>query len=375
MLTLSPRRQRILRRIVEEYVATAQPVASEVIARKYEPDVSSATVRNEMVALEELGLIQQPHTSAGRVPTDSGYRLFVERLMEEERVLPASEQRTIRHQLHQVADDPRESAHLASTLLARTMHSAAVATPPAAPKSRVLRLELVPLQDGVVLVTLILQSGAVRQVVHHLEQPELTRADLTRLSNELSDLLGGKTAAQARRARGTVSADGKPFALIAIRLLQQVEDRAFAAVYYEGLTQLLSHPEFAQSDKLRPILEVLEQQPLLARFLAESLASPGLQIIIGAENRLEQMRDACVILTRYGSADDRWGVLGLVGPTRFPYWKAVPLVRFMAGVMDVLVGAVPTPGPCDARPAAELRARRYRRRYPLVPPAHTHSHL
>jgi heat-inducible transcriptional repressor len=99
---------------------------------------------------------------------------------------------------------------------------------------------------------------------------------------------------------------------------------------------LLSQPEFAQSQKLRPILEVLEQQPLLARFLAESLATPGVQVIIGAENRLEQMREASLVLTRYGSDEDAWGVLGVLGPTRLPYWRAVPMVRFMAELMDVV---------------------------------------
>jgi heat-inducible transcriptional repressor len=345
---LTPRRQRILRRIVEEYVATALPVGSDLIARKYEGEVSSATVRNDMAALEEEGLIQQPHTSAGRIPTDLGYRFFVERLMEEDRGLPASEQRTIRHQFYQLFGNPEESAHLASTVLSRTLQAAAVATPPSVPKARLLRLELVPLQDDVVLVTLILQSGSVRQLVQHLDHG-IQRDDLTTLSNELSHRLANKTAGMAKRLLGRFTADALLFAEVAIRLLQQAEQTAIAQVYYEGLTQLLSQPEFAQSEKLRPILEVLEQQPLLTRFLAESLGVPGVQVIIGAENPLEQMREASLVLTRYGSADDAWGVLGILGPTRLPYWRAVPMVRFMADVMDVLVQ--------DAfrRSAAELR--------------------
>ena len=121
-----------------------------------------------------------------------------------------------------------------------------------------------------------------------------------------------------------------------MRLLQQAQEQAVAAVSLEGLAQLLNQPEFAQSQKLRPILEVLEQQPLLARFLAESLASPGVQVIIGAENRLEQMREASLVLTRYGSDEDVWGVLGVLGPTRLPYWRAVPMVRFVAELMDVV---------------------------------------
>lgn len=336
MSELTPRRQRILRHIVEEYVATAQPVSSELITRRYEDEVSSATVRNEMACLETEGLIAQPHTSAGRVPTDRGYRVYVERLMGEDDGLAPSERRTIRHQFHRVAGDPNESAHLASSVLARTLGSAAVATSPRAPRARLLRVELVPLQPDVVLVTAILQSGAVRQVVHHLDQP-VAEGELSRMSNELSQRLRGKTAGLARRSLGKLSGSAQVLGAAAVRILQQAEEHAFAEVYYEGLTQLLSQPEFSQSQRLRPILEVLEQQPLLARFLAESLAQPGVQVMIGGENRLEQMRGASVVLTRYGSADDVSGVLGVVGPTRLPYWRAIPMVRFMAGLMEALV--------------------------------------
>jgi heat-inducible transcriptional repressor len=166
----------------------------------------------------------------------------------------------------------------------------------------------------------------------------LERPELARLSNELSEKLADKTPGQARRALKLVSEAARPFGSAAIRLLQQAQEQNFAAVTLEGLAQLLSQPEFAQSQKLRPIVEVLEQQPLLARFLAESLASPGVQVIIGAENPLEQMREAALVLTRYGTEEDAWGVLGVLGPTRLPYWRAVPMVRFMAELMDVASG-------------------------------------
>jgi heat-inducible transcriptional repressor len=333
---LTPRRERILRHVVQEYVALAQPVPSDLIARKYEADLSPATVRNELAALEEAGLIAQPHTSAGRVPTDRGYRFFVELLMQEERQLDPAERRTLRQQFNQLAALGADSTQLAPSLLARTLRSAAVATRAVSSHARVRRIELVPLEDDLVLVTLLMQSGGVRQVVHRADTV-LDRSDLTRLSNELSEKLADKTAGQARRSVRGLSEVARPFATASIRLLQQAQDQTLAAVTLEGLAQLLSQPEFAQSEKLRPIIEVLEQQPLLARFLAESLASPGVQVIIGAENRLEQMRDAALVLTRYGTEEeDAWGVLGVVGPTRLPYWRAVPMVRFVAELMDVV---------------------------------------
>ena len=336
MTELTARRERILRHVVQEYVALAQPVPSDLIARKYESELSPATVRNELAALEEAGLIAQPHTSAGRVPTDRGYRYFVELLTQEERELAPAERRNLRQQFNQLAALGTESTHLGPSLLARTLRSAAVATRAVSSRARVRRIELVPLECDTVLVTLLMQSGGVRQVVHRTEVV-LEREELTRLSNELSEKLADKTPGQARRTLGKVVSDAaRPFGSAAIRLLQQAQEQTLAAVTLEGLAQLLTQPEFAQSEKLRPILEVLEQQPLLARFLAESLASPGVQVIIGAENRLEQMRDAALVLTRYGAEEDAWGVLGVLGPTRLPYWRAVPMVRFMAELMNMV---------------------------------------
>lgn len=321
--------------MVREYVALAQPVASDLIARKYESDLSPATVRNEMAALEDAGLIAQPHTSAGRVPTDHGYRYFVELLQKEERDLTRGERRTLRQQFHALAASGADSTHLGAGVLARALRSAAVATRPAASHARVRRIELVPLEPDQVLVTLIMQSGGVRQLVHRTEVT-VARDELTRLSNELSEKLADKTAGQVRRSLRGLSDAARPFASAAVRLLQQAQEQALA-VSLEGLAQLLAQPEFAQAQKLRPILEVLEQQPMLARFLAESLGNPGVQVIIGAENRLEQMREASLVLTRYGSDDaDAWGVLGVLGPTRLPYWRAVPMVRFIAELMDVV---------------------------------------
>src|SRR3954469_19279721 len=140
MPELTPRRERILRHVVQEYVALAQPVPSDLIARKYQGELSPATVRNEMAALEEAGLIAQPHTSAGRVPTDRGYRYYVELLMHEERELAPGERRTLRQEFNQRAALGTDSTHLGPALLARALRSAAVATPPAATHARVRRV-------------------------------------------------------------------------------------------------------------------------------------------------------------------------------------------------------------------------------------------
>src|SRR3954468_5208419 len=191
---ITTRRRRMLKHVVEEYVRSATPVSSEVIVRRYEPTVSSATVRNELNQLEELGMISHPHTSAGRVPTDVGYRFFVEHLMERDG-LPAGEQRMIRHQFHQVEPDVDRWAHLASSVLANAVQSAAVVTPLTSSRAKVRRVALVWVQDTVALVTVLLHAGGVRQQVLHLDRPA-DRDELDRVGNRLTALLDGKSAGQ-----------------------------------------------------------------------------------------------------------------------------------------------------------------------------------
>ena len=332
---LSGRRQNILKHIVEEYVVTAQPVGSEAVARRHRPPVSSATIRNEMAVLEGFGYIAQPHTSAGRVPTDSGYRYYVERLMPGLAPSPGEERR-IRHQFHQVESEVGQWAHLASSVLADTIHAASVVTLPASPQARVRHLELVALQDHVVLIALILISGSVRQHVEQLAEP-IDRDELTRVNNRLNHLLEGKTARQVARLAERQPAPERLFCEIVARMLEQADRQTFEQIYYEGLSHILSQPEFAQSEKLRPVVELLEQSQVLGAFLADAVEERGVRVIIGSEHRLEPLRATATVLTRYGRDEEVRGVLGIVGPTRLPYWRAVPMVRFMADLMDVLV--------------------------------------
>jgi heat-inducible transcriptional repressor len=334
-LELTPRRQSILRRIVEEYVVTALPVGSEAIARSHRPPVSSATVRNEMSVLEGVGYIAQPHTSAGRVPTDSGYRYYVERLMPGLAPAPGDERR-IRHQFHQVESAVGQWAHLASSVLADTIHAASVVTLPVSPTARLRRVELVDLHERVVLVALILQSGSVHQHVEHLADP-VDRETLNRVSARLNEVLEGCTAAQALQEAQRLSSPDSEFGEVVAQVLEQADHQTFEQIYYEGLSHILGQPEFARSENLRPLVQVLERTQIIGAFLADAMSGDGVQVIIGNEHSLEPLRSTATILTRYGDGDDIRGVLGVVGPTRLPYWHAIPMVRFMAGLMDVLV--------------------------------------
>ena len=336
-MELSSRRQRLLKHVVEEYVKTAVPVSSEVIVRRYEPDVSSATVRNELAQLEEVGLISHPHTSAGRVPTDPGYRFFVEHLMDCEDPSPG-EQRTIRHQFHQVEPDVDRWAQLASSVLANAVRSAAVVTPLTSARARARRVALIGVQDTVALVTVLLHSGAVRQQVIHLDEPS-ERDELDRIGNRLTDLLDDKTADGVARAADVLAGPERAAAAAVSRILEQADRQAFEDVYYEGLGHVLSQPEFTYSQKAVPLVQVLERGQVLGQLLSQALHASGVQVVIGTEHPLEQMRETSAVLARYGHGDDVQGVLCVLGPTRMPYGRAVAMVRFIAHVLDLLVAA------------------------------------
>jgi heat-inducible transcriptional repressor len=325
----------MLKHVVEEYVRSATPVSSEVIVRRYEPSVSSATVRNELNQLEELGLISHPHTSAGRVPTDVGYRFFVEHLMEREGP-PAGEQRMIRHQFHQVEPDVDRWAHLASSVLANAVQSAAVVTPLTSSRVRVRRVALVWVQDTVALVTVLLHSGAVRQQVLHLERP-CDRDELDRVGNRLTALLDEKSGTQALLAAATLDGIERQTALAVARILEHADQQAFEDIYYEGLGHILSQPEFTLSQKAVPLVQVLERSQMLGKLLSQALQASGVQVIIGTEHPLEEMRETSAVLARYGDGGDVQGVLCVLGPTRMAYWRAVAMVRFIADLLDLLV--------------------------------------
>src|SRR6266542_374448 len=247
---LTTRRRRMLKHVVEEYVRTATPVSSDVIVRRYEPSVSSATVRNELSQLEEIGLISHPHTSAGRVPTDPGYRFFVEHLMTSDGPT-AGEQRMIRHQFHQAEPDVDRWAHLASSILANAVQAAAVVTPLSSSRARARRVALVSVQDAVALVTVLLNSGAVRQQVLHLEMPA-SRDELDRVGNRLTVVLDDQSAEQVVRLSVTLDGIDRQAAGSVARILEQADRQAFEDIYYEGLGHVLSQPEFTYSQKAVP---------------------------------------------------------------------------------------------------------------------------
>src|SRR6266568_5023722 len=308
MTPLSQRKQQILRALVEEYIHSATPVASETLVRKYDLSFSSATVRHELAGLEEAHLIYQPHTSAARVPTDLGYRYFVEYLMEES-ALSLDEQRLIRHQFYQVQDQLDQWVRLTASVMARLLHSAAVMTSPRATEGRLKHFEVLSVSDLTAHLVLVMMDGTVKQQRLLLEFP-VQQEGLSTLAASLNELFQNKSAAEVNAI-----------------MLQQPE--------YSRMG-----PEEERNERVRKVMQVLEQNRFLPVLASQLRESDGVQVIIGGENEWDEMRDVSLVVARYGREGKIGGLLGVIGPTRMQYSRAIAVVRYMTQVMNELLSEV-----------------------------------
>jgi heat-inducible transcriptional repressor len=346
MTSLSQRKQQILRALVEEYIHTATPVASETLVRKYEFKFSSATVRHELAGLEEAQLIYQPHTSAGRVPTDLGYRYFVEHLMQES-ALSLDEQRLIRHQFYQVQDQLDQWVRLTASVMARLLHSAAVMTSPRAAEGQLKHFEVLSVTDLSAHLVLVMTDGTVKQQRLLLEYP-VQQEGLSTSAAFLNELFQNKSAAEVDillRERDFSPVEHLIGMAIA-RILEQHGDPLGDVFYREGVLNILEQPEYSRlgpeeerNERVRKVMEVLEQNRFLPALASQLRESDGVQVIIGGE-KWDEMKDVSLVVARYGREGKIGGLLGVIGPTRMQYGRAIAVVRYMTQVMNELLAEV-----------------------------------
>lgn len=334
-MMLSPRRGLILKIMVEEYVATAAPVASEVIARKYALGVSSATIRNDMARLEEEGYILRPHTSAGGVPADKAYRFYVESLLHQTE-LPEEERFTIRHLFHQVEKELEEWMRLASAILSRRLRTLAVVTLPQAKECRLKHLELVALQEFLVLLVLVLHQARIKRQLLTFEQA-ISQDELAAVANKLNSLYAGLTSSQIRsRDLKLYSVEGEVSGAV-VRAMERENERQQAELYLDGLKHLLAQPEFTKSSKVLELLDLLEERSSLASIVGSLKEGEGVRVSIGGENKEQALQTCSLILSSYGIPQEAGGTIGIIGPTRMHYERAIPTVRYLSALMSEMV--------------------------------------
>lgn len=349
---LTDRQERILALIVREFVNHPDPVSSKHLAET-ELNVSSATIRNEMAVLEELGFVSSPHTSAGRVPTEAGYRYFVKRLLNELE-LSVTEQQAITEQFRATGNDLENWMRLAVATLARTSHTAALVTTPRASRlSQFKHVELIVTQGRLALMVLVLHGGQVRQQMLTLADPlpqETLSAAASRL-NATCDLLDADQVRAISRLFDT-PLEREVIELIA-DTMRTADNSQHAIVFQDGLREML--PEFSEQIGAQQALHVLEEQSLIGVIFNEARGADvgGVQVVIGGEGRWSEVRHLSLVLARYGTADQSSGLLGVIGPTRMRYGRAVASVRFVAGLLSGLLvdvysggssGSLITPG-------------------------------
>lgn len=335
MNLLPPRRGAILRIIVGDYIERASPVASEHIAKDHSLGVSPATIRNDMAALEEEGYITHPHTSAGRIPSDKGYRYFIDGLMQEDE-LSSRDRGYIRAQFRRLEGEPEEWSRLAAELLARLAHAVALTTGPWAPSARFKHLELVLLQEFLVLLVLVLQETKVKQQQLRLEEAA-PQDELSKLAHQLSAAYEGLNARQI----APLAAAGSPFAgqvtRAVARLMADEDVQRSEALYLEGLRNLLDQPEFSSPERWRALMELVEERRTLISLFPKLALEQGVRVVIGRENPAEELHDYSLVLASYGTPSGLSGAVGVLGPTRMHYARAISTVRYLSGVMTELV--------------------------------------
>jgi heat-inducible transcriptional repressor len=332
---LTERRSRILQSLIQEYISTATPVSSEIIARNCGLKVSSATVRNEMALLEEEGYIVQPHTSAGRIPTAKGYRYYVEILLEE-RDLPQDEQRLILHQFYQTGNEVKEWVQLAAAILSRMLHNVAVVTPPRLVEPRLKLVELVSLKEFLALLLLVFEDASFRQRKVSFDA-DTSQEDLNIISRRLTGDYAGLSYPEIKAREDALSLTEGMVAKAVLEVMQEVSEGVVGEPYYDGLSQILSQPEFNKNERTLLLMELLEKRSYLSSILSQAPGDEKLRVIIGGENPESALRGFSVVLSRYGLPMKAGGVIGIVGPTRMPYDRAFSAVRFLSGTMSELL--------------------------------------
>jgi heat-inducible transcriptional repressor len=334
------RKARVLRAVVHDFIHTAEPVGSKTLVDRYSLGVSPATIRHELAALEEQGYLSHPHTSAGRVPTDRGYRHYVDSLSDVGKLARAQEEAIARY-FDGVAD-LEETLVRTSTLLSGLTHYTAMVAPPSLDRSRLRHVELVALSPLVVLAVLIVDTGRVEKRMVELAG-ELAGDDLDELRRQLNEALDGERLDRAEWKLNTLAGEVPPerrdaFDAVAAAIGQVVGDQTTDRVLVGGQGNLAGPAAFTALDTVRAVYEVLEQQVMLVRLLQVAMvANPqAVLVTIGSENAIEQMQACSLVIAGY-QAGDASGTIGVLGPTRMDYLRTMAAVRAVARYLgDVL---------------------------------------
>ncbi len=327
---MNERKIRILEAIIQDYIQTGSPVGSRTLSKKYDLQLSSATIRNEMSDLEDLGLITQPHTSSGRIPSDKGYRLYVDNLMRRSELEPDLE-----HAIVNMLQDKINNIDLlleeTARLVAMMTNYTTIASTPSLEEVAIKRLQLVPVDYKSVACVIVTDTNIVNH--HVISTPIEIDIDLcTILTNKLNQCLVGMTLSELKKS-DLAGFEHKEYQSLILQIIYTIistlEEEDSSQVFTRGTTNILDFQEFNDLQKARELLELLEEKPYLTKLLAKSSAN-SVNISIGAENILEPMKECSLVTTTYTLGDYTLGTIGIIGPKRMNYGQVVSLLEHIS---------------------------------------------
>lgn len=329
MEMLNDRRKKIMFAVISEYVSTADPVGSRTISKRYELDLSPATIRNVMSDLEEMGYFIQPHTSSGRVPTDKAFRFYIEELAQYNPLDPAIEEEM--RQRTGSMDDLRAFVSDSSKALSEMTQYTGVGLTPRMSSTAYKHIQFIKLQRRQLLVVFVTSSNIVHNRMVNFEH-EVKQSDLDRMSNYLNSLLSGLTleACRVKLVDEMKNARAQYDQVLrrAVEMGQAVLSDADGQVIIEGGSKMLHEPEFGDPERARSLFRAFEEKSMMVRLLDKALAAPGVHIWMGSEAE-DNALDKCAVVTgAYGAGGKLLGTVGVIGPMRMDYAKVVPLVEY-----------------------------------------------
>jgi heat-inducible transcriptional repressor len=331
-MAIGERRKTVLRMIVEDYINSAVPVASSAIVKRYGLKVSPATVRNDTAYLEREGYIIHPHRSAGSVPTDRAYRYYVELIGEEVQLPPVEE-----YLVDQISREAKEEferwLRTVAMLLARLVHNLVVVTTPKAVRCRLKHLDLVALQDFMALLIVVLYEAKVRRQILSLDR-KFSQDELTRLANKLTFIYAGMTGSEILADQSRLSLEERQVAECVAKIVAAEDELEYGEPYLEGLRLLLSQPEFSNNPRALEILEVLEGEDWLKSILCPELSNEGIRVVIGEENPEPALQDLSFVASQYGVPGKAHGIVGVIGPKRMDYAKAISSLNCLSTLLS-----------------------------------------
>jgi heat-inducible transcriptional repressor len=332
------RRDSVLKIIVSEYIATATPVASESILRHYSLGVSPATIRNDMASLEEDGYITRPHTSSGSVPLDKGYRFYVETISEHAG-LPGEEQKRIKRLMDTAVDEYDRLLKTAATAMAQLVGNAAIVTFPKSTECKFKHLELVEMNQYMAMLVLILSNAVLRRQTIGFEE-QVSGEQLGQATVRFNREYSGKTRSQIAAMKQVLPPLEKRILKTTLDIMASEDAIEYENSYLEGVRLMLGQPEFVQRERMLGVLELMEAKGWLKHVIDWQVTEEGVRVIIGEENRESSLHDMSLVLNTYGVPDQARGAVGIIGPKRMDYSKAISAVNYISGLLSELVARV-----------------------------------